>query len=894
MAKKKKKNMDFFSEFNDTADLKYQPSMSATGSSKATEKKGKEEPKSAKKNKTEEKAPAGKGNTKKKQSKKDAKNKAKSITQMKSTQIFSPIREVRDGIIITKDGRFVKVLEFSSINFLLRNSEEKDSIIAEYMAVIKLLPDNVQFKVLSKKADTSKFVDKIRKDMETEPNMHCRQLQREQIQQINIMGNRQAVTRRFLVSYEYVNPDTTKHLEWETISSALNTIALRLATAMRRMGNELISDDSDAYTLEMLYGIMCRSQSEKMNFKDRLRDTIVRYLIDSGADTAKRYVPVNDLISPQYIDTKHHKYLVIDGIYYAFAYIPSAAYPHTAVAGWTSLFSNLGEGVDVDIYLQKLEASSVRMKLGYAIKANKIRLKNTEDTSLDYEEQYSTVSSGYYLKDGLSAGEDFCYMSTIITITGHSESELRDKCDEIKEFCASVDIPIKMANYRHEQAFLSTLPICKEDQNLFKKSKRNILSRDFASTYPFSSFEVSDENGIFLGINQSNNSMVFIDNFDATRYVNPNMVFLGTTGAGKTYTLQCVALRMRQRKIQTFIIAPIKGHEFKRACDTIGGSYIKIATGSKQNINIMGIRKMDHSTALILDGEETVETQLAQKISQIHTFFSLMIPDISHEEKQLLDEALINTYKKYGITFENDSLWDPENPGHYRKMPILGDLYEELIKEGENINRIATILKRFVTGSASSFNRRTNVDLENPYIVLDLSSLSDELLPLGMFIALDYVWDKTKEDRTKKKAIFIDEVWQLLGPTATDKSAKFVLDIFKLIRGYGGCAVAATQDLNDFFSYKDGIYGKAVIYNSKIKFVMRLEAKAAETAKEVLDLTDAEVDECPRFDPGQGILIADTSHVIVQVEASKHENDIITTRLSELAELREQKLRNRS
>ena len=268
-----------------------------------------------------------------------------------------------------------------------------------------------------------------------------------------------------------------------------------------------------------------------------------------------------------------------------------------------------------------------------------------------------------------------------------------------------------------------------------------------------------------------------------------------------------------------------------------------------------------------------------------------MIPDITYEEKQLLDEALIKTYEKYGITFENSSLWDPDNPGEYKEMPILGDLYEEMLKEGDKLSRIATILKRFVTGSANAFNRRTNVDLENQYIVLDLSSLSDELLPLGMFIALDYVWDKTKEDRTKKKAIFIDEVWQLLGATATDRSAKFVLDIFKLIRGYGGCAVAATQDITDFVSYKDGIYGKAVIFNSKIKFVMKLEPKAAEAVKEMLDLTDTEVGECTRFEQGQGLLIADTSHVIVQVESSQHENDIITTRQSELASLKDKKLR---
>ena len=528
----------------------------------------------------------------KKKEKKDSSKNQKKIATLKSTQIFSPIREVRDGIIITKSGDFIKLLEFSSINFMLRSEYEKDNIISEYASVIKILPDNVQFKVISRKADTTHYVEKIREDHETEPNAHCRQLQREQIQMIRFMGSRQAITRRFLLAFRFENTDTTKHLDWDDIKDSLNTTASRITSAMKRLGNELVSKATDDYTLEMLYGIMCRNQAENMSFKDRLRATIIRYMVDSGAELAPRYVPVNDLICPQYIDTKNHKYIVVDGIYYTFAYLPSSSYPSTAVAGWLALFSNLGEGIDVDLYLKKVETSAVRVKLQYAIKANKISLKTTEDTSLDYEEKVSTVNSGYYLKNGLASGDDFCYMNILLTITGRSPEELESRYSEIKEFCASIDIAIKRANYQHEQGFLSALPLCDLDKNLFGKSKRNILGSDFSSTYPFSSFEVSDENGIFLGINESNNSMVFIDNFDAKKYVNPNMVFLGTSGAGKTYTLQCVALRMRQRKIQTFIIAPIKGHEFKRACDTIGGSYVKISTGSKQNINIMEIRKI--------------------------------------------------------------------------------------------------------------------------------------------------------------------------------------------------------------------------------------------------------------------------------------------------------------
>ena len=664
--------------------------------------------------------------------------------------------------------------------------------------------------------------------MRTETSANCRRLQREQIHLIRDVGSRQAISRRFLVAFKYEQEGSAaKHTEWEDVVNNLQTIAMRIQSAMHRIGNELVSNDSNDYTLELLYSILCRSQSDRIAFQNRLYQNLARFLAATDAEETLCYMPVNDLICPDLVDTRDSRFVIIDGLYYAFAYVPSASYPKYAQGGWTSLFTNLGEGIDVDLFLTKQETKNVQLKLQYALRLNKMQLRSTEDTSLDYEEKQDVVSSGYYLKDGLSGGDDFCYMNLLLTITGRSKEELLAKCDEIRQYCFTLDMPVKMANFQHEAAFLSSIPLCTLDKNLFSKSKRNILGNDFASSYPFSSYEVSDENGFLLGINQSNNSLVFVDNFDSSTYVNPNMVILGTSGAGKTFTLQCIASRMRERKIQVFIVAPDKGHEFQRLAEALGGAYIKISAGSRHNINVMEIRKKDLASTRILDGDEAEESALAQKIQQMHIFFTLMVPDITHEEKQLLDEAMITTYGNYGITSDNASLIDPENPAAYREMPILGDLHQTLRQYGERTQRLTTILARFVTGSASSFNRRTNVDLDNRYVVLDISKMTKEMLPLGMFIALDYVWDKAREDRTQKKAIFIDEVWQLLGPGATAQSAEFVLQIFKVIRGYGGCAVAATQDLVDFFALEDGRYGKAVINNSKIKFILKLEPREA-------------------------------------------------------------------
>lgn len=270
--------------------------------------------------------------------------------------------------------------------------------------------------------------------------------------------------------------------------------------------------------------------------------------------------------------------------------------------------------------------------------------------------------------------------------------------------------------------------------------------------YPFTAYELSDDNGILLGVNKYNNSLVIVDIFNSAVYKNANIAIMGTSGAGKTFTLQLMALRMRQKGTQVFIIAPLKGHEFLRACRNTGGEFIQISPASKNCINVMEIRKTDRSVDELLDGAPIEKSELAAKIQQLHIFFSLLIPDITHEERQLLDEALIKTYNTKGITHDNDTLTDPDDPDRYREMPILGDLYDILITAPET-KRLANILNRLVHGSASTFNQRTNVNLDNKYTVLDISELSGDLLTAGMFVALDYVWDKAKQNRTVEKTI---------------------------------------------------------------------------------------------------------------------------------------------
>ena len=397
-----------------------------------------------------------------------------------------------------------------------------------------------------------------------------------------------------------------------------------------------------------------------------------------------------------------------------------------------------------------------------------------------------------------------------------------------------------------------------------------------------------DDNGILLGVNKHNNSLVIVDLFNSAVYHNANLAILGSSGAGKTFLLQLMALRMRRKHIQIFIIAPLKGHEFYRASSGIGGEFIQISPASQNCINVMEIRLIDTTAAEALDGPLRDKSELAAKIQKLHIFFSLLIPDMNHEERQLLDDALIRTYAKKGITHNNDTLADPADPARYREMPVLGDLFDTLVESAET-KRLANIINRLVHGSARTFNQQTNVNLDNKYTVLDISELTGDLLVVGMFVALDYVWDKAKEDRTKEKAIFVDETWQLIGASSNRLAAEYVLEIFKTIRGYGGAAIAATQDINDFFALDDGKYGKGIINNAKTKIILNLEEEEAMRVESILKLTETEVMGITHFQRGNGLISTNSNNIAVEFRASDLEKELITTDRYELGRILQSK-----
>ena len=378
------------------------------------------------------------------------------------------------------------------------------------------------------------------------------------------------------------------------------------------------------------------------------------------------------------------------------------------------------------------------------------------------------------------------------------------------------------------------------------------------STYPFISSSIFDEEGIFIGTNLYNNSLIFIDRYDDTKYKNSNMCIFGTSGAGKSFFTKLLILRN--------IIDPER--EYINICQNLNGSLLQIGPASKTYINILDIRK-----GSLEDGEEGY---LATKIGKLIGFFNLIFGEINEEEKAILEEKIIECYKEKGITFEDSSLYKEKSKIFKEKqdMPILSELYN-ILKKDKNSKIFATKLIPFIKGSLKFFNNYTNVEIENNLIVADIYELGEESLKYGMYLFTELFWDKIKKNRNVKKAIYMDEIWRLIGVTSNKNVASFIYKIFKTIRKYGGSAVAITQDISDIFSLDNGTYGKSILNNSSIKAFFSLEEENIRVLEKFVNLSEKEKIEIKSLKRGECLMFVGNNHILAKIEADEFEKEMI-------------------
>ena len=588
---------------------------------------------------------------------------------------------------------------------------------------------------------------------------------------------------------------------------------------------------------------------------------------NKNIDLYEGAITSNDEIMPSYINSMNPKYLEIDDVYFSGLIISNYNREYEDLI--------LKELIDIDIsmtisiFYEKQDATKTIRDLTYHIGNVGVELKNNNQNRQDIDIAAFTYNDAKYIRKEIQVNnEELYFLYIYLEIFSKDKRELDYLLNKVEGILQSKGIKSKRAYFRQEQNFLATLPLLENHEDIKVVAKRNVLTNGLVATYPFISSSIFDDEGIFIGTNYYNNSLIFIDRYNTEKYKNANMCIFGTSGAGKSFFTKLMIVRSRLLGIEQYIIDPER--EYTNICKKLNGTLLRIGPSSKSYVNILDIRKES-----VEDGEEGY---LATKIGKLIGFFNLIFGELNEKEKAILEEKLIECYQKKGINFDDDSLYSYQNNNKkfksIKEMPILGDLYS-IFNQYPETKVFAIKLIPFIKGSLKFFNHHTNIEINNNLIVADVYELGEENLKYGLFIFTDLFWDLTKKDRKIKKAIYLDEIWRLIGVTSNQNVASFIYKIFKTIRKYSGSAVAITQDISDLFSLENGTYGKSILNNSSIKSFFSLEEENIKILGEYANLSEREKIEIKSLKRGECLMFVGDNHILAQIESADFEKQIV-------------------
>jgi type IV secretory pathway VirB4 component len=539
-------------------------------------------------------------------------------------------------------------------------------------------------------------------------------------------------------------------------------------------------------------------------------------------------------------------------------------YPRQIYTGWLSSMVNLDEAMDMSMYIYPVESQVVlenlrkkvtQLEAGIQLDSEKGRVRDPgkQAAILDAEE----------MRDKLQVGEErFFRFGLYFTIYASSQEELEFVSHKVESMLGQQLVYSKPATSQQEQGLNSTIPQLTDQLQI----RRNFSTGALSTSFPFTSADLTQDNGILYGINMHNSGLVIFDRFSLE---NGNSVVFAKSGAGKSFAVKLEALRSMMFGTEIFIIDP--ENEYQRMCDAVAGAYVRLSLNSSTRINPFDLPK-------VVDTEEA-DNALRSNLITLHGLLrlmmggaqaqmqagggSVMMPALAPSEEADLDAALIETYAKAGIT--NDPLTHSSPP------PTILDLYDTLLHMGGTGPQLAQRLRKYTTGTfAGIFSQPSNIDINNPMVVFNIRDLEDELRPVAMYIVLNYIWNKTKSDQ-KKRILIVDEAWQLM---KYEDSANFMFSLAKRARKYNLGITTITQDVEDFMGSR---MGRAIVANASMQLLLKQSSSAVDVLSDVFKLTSEEKKRLSQFPVGQGLFFAGQNHVHVQIVASPTEASLITT-----------------
>jgi len=562
----------------------------------------------------------------------------------------------------------------------------------------------------------------------------------------------------------------------------------------------------------------------------------------------QKQLGILDIVAPEKIDVDFD-YFKINDVYFRTIFV--AGYPRFVSPGWLEPIINFDSSLDTSFYIYPVEGKSVLDDLRRKIAEMEAEIgTDLERGKIVDPSTQAKLEDARTLQEQLVKGsERFFEFSFYITIPAVSVEELNQLTRQVESTLGSLMIVAKHATLDQENGFLSSAPFGMDRLSI----TRNMDSTSLATTFPFTSAELSSDRGVLYGINSENESFIIFDRFSLE---NGNMSIFATSGAGKSYFVKLESLRSLMLGTEVIVIDPES--EYQALAEAVGGEFISFSFNSPSKINPFDLSQV----------YEEGENQLGLKILSLHSLFKVIMGQISPSQEALLDRALVATYRAKGITQEPQT--------QKKEPPLMEDLYKTLIgMETAEAQDLAARIEKFVRGSfVGIFDKNTNIDIKNPFTVFSVKDLQDALRPIAMFVILDFIWTRVKKD-LKRRLLVVDEAWHMM---RYPDSAQFLWSVVKRARKYFLGLTTITQDVEDFLAQD---IGKAIVTNSALQLLLKQSPAAIDKVSEVFYLSQGEKQLLLAANVGEGIFFAGPHHAPIRVVASEEEHQLITTKPQE-------------
>lgn len=531
-------------------------------------------------------------------------------------------------------------------------------------------------------------------------------------------------------------------------------------------------------------------------------------------------------------------------------------YPRYISVGWFTPIVNMNTTLDVAMFFYPVRADVILKQLKKKAGTLEAQILADAEKGAPRDPLRETALRDIEkLRDDLTTGvEHFFQFALYVSIYGKDRNELDKLTEEIEIAFGSKLIYSKKVFFQAEQGFNSTMPLGNDELMI----TFNMNSSPIAASFPFTSADLTSDNGILYGINRHNNSLILFDRFSLQ---NANAVVFATSGAGKSYTVKLEVLRSLMLGVEVIIIDPEM--EYKHLSDAVAGTYINISLASDAKINPFELPRPT--------GENySVEDVIRSAVITAKGLLRLMLGKFTTEEDALVDRALLETYAKKDIV--------PGVDLARVEPPIMQD-FQEVLEGMEGSGDLVKRLLKYTEGTfAGLFNSPTTVDIRNPLVIFSVRDLEDELRPMGIYSIVNFIWNVVRSER-KRRILVIDEAWWLM---QNEDSAKFIFALVKRCRKYYLGVTTITQDVNDFLTSP---YGKAIVTNSAIQILLKQSPASIDLIQKTFLLTQGEKYLLLESGVGEGIFFAGQKHAAMKVVASYTEDQIITTDPKQLLEI---------